>query len=139
MKYKFKERNKFKHIRRNMFDIPTGELDTPLTNGHEVLEFLLIVANKERYQFKARGRGSRKKFGSVYDLPLEHAEKIALYHSTKNNIAEKEHQEYRRSKSAWEISYKLRQIKDAIEMHNNSFDNDLEINLEVNEDERISN
>jgi hypothetical protein len=33
MKYKFKERNKFKHIRRNIFDIPTGELDTPLTNG----------------------------------------------------------------------------------------------------------
>jgi hypothetical protein len=55
MKYKFKERNKFKHIRRNIFDIPTGELDSPLTNGHEVLEFLLSVANKERYQFKATG------------------------------------------------------------------------------------
>jgi hypothetical protein len=135
MKYKFKERNKFKRIRRNMFDIPAGELDSPLTNGHEVLEFLLSVANKERYQFKARGRGSRKFYGNSQDLPLDHAEKIALYHSTKKNIAEKEHQEYRRSKSAWEISYKLRQIKDAIEMHNNSFDNDLEINLEVNEND----
>ena len=105
MKYKFKERNRFKHIRRNIFDIPTGELDTPLTNGHEVLEFLMQVANKQRYQFKARGRGSRKKFGSVYDLPIEHAEKIALYHETRDHIAEKEHQEYRRSKSAWEISW----------------------------------
>ena len=135
MKYKFKERNKFKHIRRNIFDIPTGELDTPLTNGHQVLEFLLSVANKERYQFKARGRGSRKFYGNSQDLPLDHAEKIALYHSTKNNIAEKEHQEYRRSKSAWEISYRLREIKDAIEEHNEHFDNDLEINLEVSENE----
>ena len=136
MKYKFKERNKFKHIRRNIFDIPTGELDTPLTNGHQVLEFLMQVANKQRYQFKARGRGSRKKFGSVYDLPIEHAEKIALYHETRDHIAEKEHQESRRSKSAWEISWQLRQIKSAIEQHNNSFDNDLEIKLEVNANER---
>ena len=135
MKYKFKERRKFKHIRRNIFDIPTGELDSPLTNGHEVLEFLLSVANKERYQFKARGRGSRKFYGNSQDLPLDHAEKIALYHQTKDHIAQKEHQEYRRSKSAWEISYQLRHIKDAIEKHNNVFDNDLEINLEVSEDE----
>ena len=135
MKYKFKERRKFKHIRRNIFDIPTGELDTPLTNGHEVLEFLMQVANKQRYQFKARGRGSRKLYGDVRDLPVEHAEKIALYHQTRDHIAEKEHQEQRRSRSAWEISYQLRHIKDAIEKHNNVFDNDLEINLEVNEDE----
>ena len=135
MKYTFKERRKFKHIRRNIFDIPTGELDTPLTNGHEVLEFLMQVANKQRYQFKARGRGSRKQFGNVYDLPVEHAEKIALYHQTRDHIAEKEHQEQRRSKSAWEISYQLRHIKDAIEKHNNVFNNDLEINLEVNENE----
>ena len=134
MKYKFVEHNKFKHIRRNTFDIPTGELDSPLTNGHEVLEFLLSVANKERYQFKARGRGSRKFYGNSQDLPLDHAEKIALYHQTKDHIAQKEHQEYRRSKSAWEISYQLRHIKDAIEKHNNVYDNDLEINLEVADD-----
>jgi hypothetical protein len=73
----------------------------------------------QMYQFKARGRGSRKFYGNSQDLPLDHAEKIALYHQTKDHIAQKEHQEYRRSKSAWEISYKLRQIKDAIEMHNN--------------------
>ena len=134
MKYTFKEKRKFKHIRRNIFDIPTGELDTPLTNGHEVLEFLMQVANKQRYQFKARGRGSRKFYGNSQDLPLDHAEKIALYHQTRDHIAEKEHQEQRRSKSAWEISYQLRHIKDAIEKHNNVFNNDLEINLEVNEE-----
>jgi hypothetical protein len=61
-------------------------------------------------------------------------ERADVYHSTKNNIAEKEHQEYRRSKSAWEISYRLREIKDAIEKHNNVYDNDLEINLEVADD-----
>jgi len=132
MKYKFKERNKFKHIRRNIFDIPTGELDTPLTNGHQVLEFLLSVANKERYQFKARGRGSRKFYGNSQDLPIEHAEKIALYHSTRDHIAEKERQERKRSNSAWEISCRLSEIKNAIKEHNSSFDNDLEINLEVN-------
>ena len=135
MKYKFKERNKFKHIRKNTFDIPTGELETPLTNGHQVLEYLMSIANKQRYQFKARGRGSRKVYGDARDLPIEHAEKIALYHSTRDHIAEKEHQERRRSRSAWEISYQLRQIKSAIEEHNEHFDNDLEINLEVNENE----
>ena len=135
MNYKFKERNKFKHIRTNIFDIPTGDLDTPLTNGHEVLKFLLSVANKERYQFKARGRGSRKQFGNVYDLPVEHAEKIALYHQTRDHIAEKEHQEQRRSRSAREINSLLENIKYAIEDHNENFDNDLEINLEVSEDE----
>jgi len=132
MKYKFKERRKFKHIRNNIFDIPTGELDTPLTNGHQVLEFLMQVANKQRYQFKARGRGSRKVYGNVRDLPVEHAEKIALYHQTRDHIAEKEHQERRRSRSAWEISRLLRDVKSAIEDHNEYFDNDLEINLEVN-------
>ena len=132
MKYKFKERRKFKHIRNNIFDIPTGELDTPLTNGHEVLEFLMQVANKQRYQFKARGRGSRKVYGNVRDLPVEHAEKIALYHQTRDHIAEKEHQEQRRSKSAREINSLLEKIKYAIEDHNEYFDNDLEINLEVN-------
>ena len=46
MKFKYKEKNKFKHIRTNMFDIPTDELEKPLTNGREVFEFLLQHANK---------------------------------------------------------------------------------------------
>ena len=133
MKYKFKERRKFKHIRNNIFDIPTGELDTPLTNGHEVLEFLMQVANKQRYQFKARGRGSRKQFGSVYDLPIENAEKIALYHETRDRVAFMEHQESKRSKSAGNISWLLRDIKTAITKHNNNYDNDLEIDLKTEE------
>jgi hypothetical protein len=95
----------------------------------------LSVANKERYQFKARGRGSRKFYGNSQDLPLDHAEKIALYHQTKDHIAFKEHQERRRSKSAWEISCELERIKQAIEMHNECFDNDLEIILKENENE----
>jgi hypothetical protein len=48
----------------------------------------------------------------------------------------KEHQERRRSKSAWEISCELERIKQAIEMHNECFDNDLEIILKENEDVR---
>ena len=132
MKYKFKERNKFTHIRRNTFDIPTGELETPLTNGYEVLEYLMSIANKQRYQFKARGRGSRKKFGSVYDLPIEHADKIALYHDTRDHIKKKEMQELERSYSAYDIRNKLRNIMSAIEDHNAEFNNDLEIKFEVN-------
>tara|TARA_R100001443_G_scaffold113517_1_gene128372 strand:+ start:272 stop:679 length:408 start_codon:yes stop_codon:yes gene_type:complete len=131
MKYKFVEHNKFKHIRRNTFDIPTGELETPLTNGIEVLEFLMTVANKERYEFKARGRGSRKVYGNSYDIPIEHAEKIALYHQTRDHIAFKEHQERSRFKSSLEIRYQLREIKNAIETHNEIFDNDLEIDLKT--------
>ena len=131
MKYKFVEHNKFKHIRRNTFDIPTGELETPLTNGIEVLEFLMTVANKERYQFKARGRGSRKVYGNSYDIPIEHAEKIALYHQTRDHIAFKEHQERSRFKSSLEIRYQLREIKNAIENHNVNYDNDLEVDLKT--------
>ncbi len=134
MKLKIKEKNKFKHIRGNILDIPTGELETPLTNGHEVVKFLMKHANKERYQFKARGRGSRKKYGNSYDLPVEHAEKIAVYHQTKERISFKEHQEKRRSKSAWEISRLLSDVKKIIQQHNQLFDNDLEVNLEVNDE-----
>ena len=132
MKYKFKERNKFTHIRRNTFDIPTGELETPLTNGYEVLEYLMSIANKQRYQFRARGRGSRKVYGDARDLPIEHAEKIALYHFTRDHIAKKERQELERSNSAWNISNQLRNIMSAIEDHNAEFNNDLEIKFEVN-------
>ena len=131
MKYKFVEHNKFKHIRRNTFDIPTGELETPLTNGIEVLEFLMTVANKERYQFKARGRGSRKVYGNSYDIPIEHSEKIALYHETKDSVSFMEHQEQHRSKSARHVSRLLREIKNAIENHNVHYDNDLEVDLKT--------
>ena len=133
MKLKFKERNKFKHIRQNTFDIPTGELETPLTNGIEVLEYLMSVANKERYQFKARGRGSRKVYGNSYDLPIEHSEQLALYHETRDRVAFMEHQESKRSKSAGNISWLLGDIKKAIRIHNKHYDNDLEIDLKTEE------
>ena len=127
MEYKLKEHNKFTHIRKNTFDIPTGPLDSPITNGHELYEFLMTIANKKRYQFKGRGRGSRKVYGTVRDLPIEHAEKIALYHSTRDHIAEKETQERERSNSVWEIHHQLRNVMSAIEEHNALFDNDLEV------------
>ena len=127
METKFKETKKFKHIRTNTFDIPTGELEFPLTTGKEVFEFLMRHANKKRYQFKARGRGSRKLYGNTYDLPVEHAETIALYHSTREHISFKEHQERRRSKSAYEIQRALSSIKIAVEQHNQAYENDLEI------------
>jgi len=133
MKSKFVEHNKFKHIRRNTFDIPTGELETPLTNGIEVLEYLMTVANKERYQFKARGRGSRKKYGNSYDLPIEHSEKIALYHQTKDQVAYMEHLEKARSKSARHVNRLLREIKEVIETHNVIYNNDLEVDLKTGE------
>ena len=134
MKYKLKENNKFTHIRKNTFDIPTGPLDSPITNGHELYEFLMSIANKERYQFKGRGRGSRKKYGNVGDLPIEYAEKIALYHSTRDHIAEKETQEYERSNSVWQIHHQLRNVISAIEDHNAEFNNDLEVEFSNKEE-----
>ena len=134
MKYKLKEHNKFTHIRKNTFDIPTGPLDSPITNGHELYEFLMSIANKERYQFKGRGRGSRKKYGTVRDLPIEYAEKIALYHSTRDHIAEKETQEYERSNSVWQIHHQLRNVISAIEDHNAEFNNDLEVEFSNKEE-----
>ena len=134
MEYKLKEHNKFTHIRKNTFDIPTGPLDSPITNGHELYEFLMSIANKERYQFKGRGRGSRKKYGNVRDLPIEYAEKIALYHSTRDHIAEKETQEYERSNSVWQIHHQLRNVISAIEDHNAEFNNDLEVEFSNKEE-----
>ena len=93
----------------------------------------MSVANKERYQFKARGRGSRKVYGNSYDLPIEHSEKIALYHETRDRVAFMEHQESKRSKSAGNISWLLGDIKKAIRIHNKHYDNDLEIDLKTEE------
>ena len=131
MKFNYKEKNKFKHIRTNMFEIPTDELEKPLTNGREVFEFLLQHANKERYAFKGRGRGSRKVHGRGYfrDLPLEHSEKIALYVDQRWHISQKEKEERRRSKSATDITWKFKNLIKQINEHNEEFDNDLEIEI----------
>jgi len=133
MKLKYKERNKHTHIRNNIFDLPTGELEKPLRSGKEVFEFILKHANKDRYAFKGRGRGSRKVHGRGYmrDLPLEHSEKIALYVNQRERITQKEIEERARSKSAWEISWKLRDLEKLVNEHNLNFENDIE--LEVDE------
>jgi len=125
MCFSFKENNKFKHIRINILDIPTQELDKPLTSGLEVFEFIKEHTNKERYAIKGRGRGSRKIHGNCRDLPIEHSEKIAFYVDERNHIREKEEREYKRSKSAREISWKLRDVKRMIVEHNELFDNDI--------------
>ena len=70
----------------------------------------MTVANKERYQFKARGRGSRKKYGNSYDLPIEHSEKdSSLSSNLKDQVAYMEHLERARSKSARHINRLLRE------------------------------
>jgi len=125
MCFSFKENNKFKHIKINILDIPTQELDKPLTSGLEVFEFIKEHTNKERYAIKGRGRGSRKIHGNCRDLPIEHSEKIAFYVNERDHIREKEEREYERSKSAREISWKLRDVKRMIVEHNELFDNDI--------------
>tara|TARA_S200002703_G_scaffold76488_1_gene66143 strand:- start:183 stop:578 length:396 start_codon:yes stop_codon:yes gene_type:complete len=131
MKLKYKERNKHTHIRNNIFDLPTGELEKPLRSGKEVFEFILKHANKDRYAFKGRGRGSRKEHGNSYGIRIEHAEKIALYVHQKDHITQKEQEERARGKSAWEIHWKLRDLEKLVNEHNLNFDNDIE--LEVDE------
>ena len=125
MCFTFKENNKFKHIRANILDIPTQDLEKPLTSGLEVFEFIKEHTNKERYAIKGRGRGSRKVHGTLRDLPIEHSEKIAFYVNERDHIREKEEREYKRSKSAREISWKLRDVKRMIVEHNELFDNDI--------------
>jgi len=93
MSFTFKENNKFKHIRVNILDIPTQDLEKPLTSGLEVFEFIKEHTNKERYAIKGRGRGSRKIHGNCRDLPIEHSEKIAFYVNERDHIREKEQRE----------------------------------------------
>ena len=134
MCFTFKEKNKFKHIRANILDIPTQHLEKPLTSGLEVFEFIKEHTNKERYAIKGRGRGSRKVHGNCRDLPIEHSEKIAFYVNERDHIREKEEREYERSKSSSEISWKLREVARMIEEHNELFDNDItEIKYEENQ------
>ena len=125
MSFLFKENNKFKYIRANILDLPTQELDKPLTSGLEVFEFIKQHTNKERYAIKGRGRGSRKIHGNQRDLPIEHSEKIAFYVNERGHIREKEEREYERRKSSGEISWKLRDVTRMIEEHNELFDNDI--------------
>tara|TARA_R100000655_G_scaffold28764_1_gene58522 strand:+ start:161 stop:565 length:405 start_codon:yes stop_codon:yes gene_type:complete len=125
MSFTFKENNKFKHIRANILDIPTQDLEKPLTSGLEVFEFIKEHTNKERYAIKGRGRGSRKIHGNCRDLPIEHSEKIAFYVNERDHIREKEERENERSKSSSEISWKLREVARMIEEHNELFDNDI--------------
>ena len=125
MSFTFKENNKFKHIRVNILDIPTQDLEKPLTSGLEVFEFIKEHTNKERYAIKGRGRGSRKIHGNCRDLPIEHSEKIAFYVNERDHIREKEQRENQRRKSSFEISWKLRDVARMIEEHNELFDNDI--------------
>ena len=125
MSFTFKENNKFKHIRANILDIPTQDLEKPLTSGLEVFEFIKEHTNKERYAIKGRGRGSRKVYGNCRDLPIEHSEKIAFYVNERDHIIEKEQRENQRRKSSFEISWKLREVARMIEEHNELFDNDI--------------
>ena len=125
MSFTFKENNKFKHIRANILDIPTQDLEKPLTSGLEVFEFIKEHTNKERYAIKGRGRGSRKVYGNCRDLPIEHSEKIAFYVNERKHIREKEQRENQRRKSPFEIFWKLREVARMIEEHNELFDNDI--------------
>ena len=86
----------FKGSPRNPLDIPTGPLDKPLTSGYEVYQFIMDKCRlTNRYTFRGRPRGK----GWFDSMPLDKAERIALYIDEKadyNNKLMAEHERLNR-------------------------------------------
>ena len=76
----------FKTAPRNPLDIPTGPLDKPLTTGYEVFEWLKKnTFLTTRYKFRGRARGK----GWYDSMPLDTAERLALYIDEKDDYNRK--------------------------------------------------
>ena len=123
---------------RQLASIPLGDLEKPITNGRELLEYLSKCLNKDRYQFRNRGRGSRKEHGNAYGIRLEHAEWVAIYFQEKESVVEKEIFQRKRWKDRYELHQIIYQLSKQLYDHQQTYGDDIEIEFKKvgeNEDE----
>jgi len=111
----------FKGSPRNPLDIPTGPLDKPLTNGYEVYQFIMDKCRlTNRYKFRGRPRGK----GWFDSMPLDRAERIALYIDEKSDYNNKLMAEHERLNRIKEITEEVATLNHLInyyeEDHNES-------------------
>jgi len=110
---------------RQLASIPLGELDEPITTGRELLAYLSKCLNKDRYAFRNRGRGSRKKFGNAYGISLNHAEWVAIYCEEKDSVVEKEIFQRERWKDRYQLNQTIRELSKRLYEHQQKYGDDV--------------
>jgi hypothetical protein len=110
---------------RQLASIPLGELDEPITTGRQLLAYLSKCLNKDRYAFRNRGRGSRKKFGNAYGISLDHAEWVAIYCEEKDSVVEKEIFQRNRWKDRYQLNQTIRELSERLYEHQQKYGDDV--------------
>ena len=110
---------------RQLASIPLGELDKPITTGRELLAYLSKCLNKDRYAFRNRGRGSRKKFGNAYGISLDHAEWVAIYFQEKESVIKKEIFQRERWKDRYQLNDAIRELSRRLYEHAEKYGDDV--------------
>ncbi|MFA7219081.1 MAG: ribosomal protein L7/L12 [Synergistaceae bacterium] len=72
------EASAIKTTGNQVFNVPNNE------EGKQFMESLAKYLNRPKYSIKRRGRGTRKNKGSNSDIPLSHAEWVAVYLNESN-------------------------------------------------------
>ena len=116
----------------NVLKVPMGELEQPITTGKELLEMINQCLNKERYKVRNRGRGSRKKYGNAYGISLDHAEWVAVYVESKQEILDLEKYQLDRMRSRYDVLRKLRELSKVLYEHQQEFGNDVVVEQQDN-------
>ena len=111
---------------KQILTLHLGKLDTPITTGRELLSYLEEHLNTKRYDFRKRGRGSRPR-GYVSDLPIDMAEKVAIYSNEKSRIAKLEQEFYAKERSRWQVCNAVFELKKRLKDHAERFENDFVI------------
>jgi hypothetical protein len=84
--------------------------------GQEFLRLLSKFANHKRFRVRKKGRGGNRKAlgGNQYDIPLKHAEWIAIYVDDKQ-APENRREEYQRQRHALDVARESG-VKDGIQI-----------------------
>lgn len=129
MSYKIDIKNNtrnFKAAPRNPLDIPTGPLDKPLTTGYEVCQWLkknAFLTTRYSFRYRARGKG-------WYDsMPLQSAERLALYIDEKPDYDSKMKAEYDRLSDLRDIQDNIQNLHDSIRSYENIHGDEVVINF----------
>lgn len=130
MKYKLVDTlNKPKRLSpRNPLDIPTKEIYPPLTSGYEVYTWLKSNCFlTERYKFRGRARGK----GWYDSMPLNTAERIALYIDEKDDYQSKVIEQHKRCKAIDNIQQLVSELNRQVDKYEEIYDDRVHIkNLE---------
>jgi len=120
-----KSKLKYKRPAKHVLEIPLGRLDRDLRYGRDVYEWLMKECrNSAMYNYRGRGRG--KGWKRQNDLPIDDAERVALYATIKDEVYESIEYESGRYESALEVKIAYDDYKNARDSHNENYPGDLD-------------